>query len=414
MDCSGLTGQTNGADYAPGRIVTIYATVAALWILFSDAALGFFVSDPGLIAKISIFKGWIFVAVTSAMLYFLIKRQLGLLGRSRNAAEQSHYRFQALFEQAGDGIFLADSSNNHILEANASCLELLGYDIDELRALTIKDCLAEEEWERLTAVVEKARVGEVNREEWNLRRKDGTTAVAEVTGRMLHDGTLLGIMRDITGRKQAEGALRRSVREKEVMLREIHHRVKNNMQVIVSLLSLQAGEITDERGLAAFKETASRIRSMALIHEKLYSGADFAEVDMEGYCRSLMLTVLAATKPPDLTIEHCLDIRMTGLSIDRAIPCGLLLNELISNAIKHAFVGRASGRVTVAFYGEAGNAFLVVEDDGVGFSLDQARSASTLGYTLIGAWCEQLRAALSVEGGTSGRGSRVIVRFPLK
>jgi PAS domain S-box-containing protein len=413
MESGGFNNQANGADFAPGRIVAIYAAVAAVWILFSDAALGLFLSDPGLIAKISIFKGWIFVAVTSALLYFLIKRHLALLGRSRDAALLSRHRFQALFEQAGDGILLAEAPSGRILSANAAGLELLGYDLAELRALTIKDFLATQDWEHLTAAMEKVCAGQVVREEWNLRRKDGSAAVVEATGRILDDGTLLGIVRDVTERKRAEEALRRSVREKEVMLREIHHRVKNNMQVIVSLLSLQAGDITDERGLAAFRETASRIRSMALIHEKLYSGADFAEVDMQGYCRSLMQSVLAATKPPDLAVAHSLDIRLAGLSIDRAVPCGLLLNELLSNAIKHAFVGRAAGRVTVVFYAQADEAFLVVEDDGVGFSLEQARGASTLGYTLIGAWCEQLRASLAVGAGADGLGARVTVRFPL-
>jgi len=413
MGSSGSTDQASGVDRAPGRIVTIYAVVAAVWILFSDGALGFFVADPGLIAKISIFKGWIFVAVTSALLYFLIGRHLALLTRSREAAESSNLRFQALFEQAGDGIFFADPASGRFLEANTSFLDLLGYDIDELRARSTRDCLAEDELERHAQVLATMRAGQVNREEWKLCRKNGSGVVVEATGMKLQDGPMLGIVRDVTERRLAEEALRRSVREKEVMLREIHHRVKNNMQVIVSLLSLQAAEISDERGLAAFRETSSRIRSMALVHEKLYHGADFAEVDMRDYCRSLMQTVLAATKPPGLTIEHSLDIRLAGLSLDRAVPCGLLLNELLCNAVKHAFAGKSAGRVTIGFYAEEGGAVLTVEDDGSGFSLDRARGAATLGYTLINAWCEQLHASLAVEGGRDGRGARVVVRFPL-
>jgi two-component system, sensor histidine kinase PdtaS len=413
MTCDDAGDLEGGRKGAPGRIVAVYAFFAGLWILFSDSALAFFLADPVAIAKISVFKGWFFVAVTSAMLYFLIKRHVGALMRSRDEADHSRRRFQALFEQAGDGIFLADAQTGRFLTANPAALAMLGYQAGELCALAVSDCLEPEERPRLVAMMEKLRSGESARGEWRLARKDGTGLVAEVTGRILHDGALLGIVRDVTVRRQAQEELSRSVREKEIMLREIHHRVKNNMQVIVSLLSLQAAEIADPKGLDAFRQTGARIRSMALIHEKLYSGGDFAEVDMQGYCRSLMLTLLAAAKPPGLAVEHELDIRLPSLPISQALPCGLLLNELLSNALKHAFVGRDAGRVAIVLRREGTEAVLAVADDGGGFAQNPLEGGGGLGYTLIRAWCEQLHATLGVAPGQDGRGSRVVVRFPL-
>jgi two-component sensor histidine kinase len=153
---------------------------------------------------------------------------------------------------------------------------------------------------------------------------------------------------DITERKRAEKALKVSLHEKEVLLKEIHHRVKNNMQVISSLVSLQADGSKDETVREVLKDVTYRIRSMALVHEKLYQSADLAHIDFAEYSRSLMNYLWRAHGAVAANIRLTLNLAPVSLPVDTAVPCGLILNELGGNALKHAFRGRSEGEVTVA------------------------------------------------------------------
>ncbi|MBN2077705.1 MAG: PAS domain-containing protein [Spirochaetes bacterium] len=216
----------------------------------------------------------------------------------------------------------------------------------------------------------------------------------------------LGLSQDITARKKAEEGLKVSLLEKEVLLREIHHRVKNNFQIIVSLLSLQARNIDNDDTTRIFNDSINRIRAMALVHESLYRSTDIAEIDFASYIRTISKEIFDNYASIDRRPELRLDIDEIHLAVDQAIPCGLIVNELITNSLKYAFPGKTEpGRITVSLKCcEKDTATLRVADDGAGLPEDfnSARSR-TLGIELVMLLAKQIQGtwALDRAGGTA-------------
>ncbi len=226
---------------------------------------------------------------------------------------------------------------------------------------------------------------------------------------------ILGTYEDITERKQAEELVRAALREKEVLLKEIHHRVKNNLQIISSLLSLQSQRIADPRDLDLFQESQTRVRTMALIHENLYQADDLAQTDFAAYLRSLAGELQRAYQVQSVRIAVAADDGIR-LGIDAAIPCALIVHELVTNAFKYAFVAAARGgaerraqadEIRIDLRREPGGGLrLAVSDNGIGlperFGQDKTRA---LGWHLIKALVNQLHGRLEIarQNGTTVR-----------
>jgi two-component sensor histidine kinase len=205
---------------------------------------------------------------------------------------------------------------------------------------------------------------------------------------------------DITERKRTEQLIRASLEEKEVLLREIHHRVKNNLQVISSLLYLQSQKFSDAELQTCFLESQNRICSMALAHEQLYQSKNLAEVSIKTYLENLVRQQQQICPSTDQKIDCRLAVEDIPLDIEKVIPCGLLITELLSNAYKHAFADGRNGQVVISLYGEAGKFELTVADDGVGLPADfDYRKAKTLGLQLVTALVDQLNGTLELENG---------------
>ncbi|TMA90880.1 MAG: response regulator [Deltaproteobacteria bacterium] len=199
--------------------------------------------------------------------------------------------------------------------------------------------------------------------------------------------------------------IRASLREKETLLKEIHHRVKNNLQVISSLLSLQSDKLADTTARKLFHDARDRVRSMALVHEKLYNSHDLARVELGEYTRSLMGDLLQAHSALASKVRLRIEQDAVFVPVDVAIPCGLILNELATNALKHAFHERAEGEITIETKRlDDGRIRVVFSDDGRGLppELDW-RSADTLGLRLIRMLVEQLGGASEL---CNGQGTR--------
>ncbi len=186
-------------------------------------------------------------------------------------------------------------------------------------------------------------------------------------------------------RKRAEEELRTSLKEKEVLLKEIHHRVKNNLQVISSLLLLQSKQIKGKKNIELFKESQNRVKSMALIHEKLYQSQDLASIDFREYLNTLIVGLFRSYQARSGHIDLKLDVDDISLGVDTAIPCGLIINELVSNSLKHAFPNGHEGEVRVALHPiNKKDVELVISDNGVGIPKDlDFRQTNSLGLHLV-------------------------------
>jgi PAS domain S-box-containing protein len=237
-------------------------------------------------------------------------------------------------------------------------------------------------------------------------RSDGSEFPVEISLSPIEteEGVLVtAAIRDISERKLVETRLRSSLKEKEVLLKEIHHRVKNNLQIVSSLLNLQTEKLSDARAIELFKESQNRVRSIALFHEKFYQSRDLGRVEIAAYVKGLANDLFAAygVNLDDIVLAvHAEDIH---LGVDAAISCGLIVNELVSNALTHAFPAGRKGQVTVTLRSAGADAVLEVADDGVGFPADlDIRSPSTLGLRLVAIFTEQLGGAMNLtrEGGT--------------
>lgn len=256
--------------------------------------------------------------------------------------------------------------------------------------------------------------------EFRILRADGQERWVAGKGRFLYDGKennqamrFLGVNFDITKRKQAEVQVTASLAEKEVMLREIHHRVKNNLQVISSLVSLQADNLTDEQTRDALNDVRDRVRTMALVHEKLYQTSDLARLNFADYTTSLVRSLWHSHSTLAGKARLNLELTPLELSVEAAVPCGLILNELVSNALKYAFPNSSDGEVTVGLEHDAatGTVCLRVRDNGVGLPAGLVwRQSRSLGLRLVQILTGQLHGTVETVTGT---GTEFRVTFPL-
>jgi len=227
---------------------------------------------------------------------------------------------------------------------------------------------------------------------WVRRRLDGSVTHYQ------------GIAIDITDRKQAQEKIKTSLLEKETMLKEIHHRVKNNLQVISSLLSLQSGYVHDENYRKIFQESQDRVKVMANIHTMLYQSADLARVDFGGFIRDLAGRLQQSYGSAASPVEIHANVSDVSLPIETSIPCGLILNELVSNALKHAFPEGRGGEVNISMKAEGDHFTLTVQDNGIGFpEAVDFQNTQSLGLELVNLLVGQINGTidLQVDGGTT-------------
>jgi PAS domain S-box-containing protein len=299
-----------------------------------------------------------------------------------------------------------------IIEVNDMACNQLGYSRGELIGLRPSDIFEEKSKGSMAVAFSRLRAEGSAVCDCSYRMKEGVRIPVEVSMQlfdMLGSEAIITNARDITERKRADELIRSALREKEVLLREIHHRVKNNMQVVSSLLNMQASQSKDAATKAMLEESRQRVRSIAIIHEKLYNSSNLANIDFSIYLKSVADELLRTFGRPD--IACVLDLESIPFEIDQAIPAGLVVNELMTNALRHAFPA-AGGTVRVGLRSLGDNQVeLVVRDDGIGFPAGtNIPAATTMGLAIVRTLVEQMHGTITVDG---TNGTTCTVRFAL-
>ena len=341
--------------------------------------------------------------------------------------EVAEIRFQRLFETAKDGIVVVDAETDTVTDANPYFLQATGYARERIVSKKLRDTEPFMDLSQTAGLISLLKSREMVRyDDLPLRKRDGGTIDMELVANLYRVGTQPVVqlnLRDVTARKEQEESLRRAAEDKAVLVREIHHRVKNNLQVIVSLLSLQARYTSDPKAVEGFQEMEARVRAIAHIHETLYATPDLGQIEFASYLTNLVRELLTVHSTVQDGVALDIEVEEIVLDMEQAIPLGLIANELILNTLKHGTRnGRGRLRVRLTYKrdpgvpakGEAldnGWAQLDVEDDGPGLQdgieLDNVQS---MGFRLLNLLTKQLHGRVNFSGGP---GAKVCVEFPL-
>lgn len=344
-----------------------------------------------------------------------LRREIAERGEYQRALAESEERFRQLMESTNEVFWVRDLAGDRLLYLSPAYETVWGRPVEDAMRTpaTSLDTVHPEDRDGLrAAMVDIAASATPVDAEFRILRPDGQVRWVHARAFPVRDGDgrvyrVAGVAEDVTARRRAEESIRASLREKEILLREVHHRVKNNLQLIVSLLNLQAAYADGAADRERFIESRNRVASMALAHEELYRANDLASVNFADYVERLARRLVLASV--DAEVELALDLPPLFLPVSAAIPCGLILNELVTNAIKHAFPGRDAGRVAIAARRDGRLVEVRVTDDGVGLpeGFDPAGGA-TLGMQLVGSLVAQLGGRLKVASGPAGASFAVL------
>ncbi|MBN2411762.1 PAS domain S-box protein [candidate division KSB1 bacterium] len=322
---------------------------------------------------------------------------------AEDALKKSEEKYRDLFEKSIDAICIVNKNGNFI-DINKATETLTGYSRAELMKKQVMELVHPDDREKSSEFFEKLyNEGSYQDYESRIITRNGDLKYIHVNANLIYDKNdqIVGsrdIIRDITSRKQAENKVLKSLREKELLLKEIHHRVKNNLQIIISLLNLQASRIQDEQTLKAYQESKNRIYAMALVHEKLYQTADFSEIHFKGYIESMIRELYIVYKTSSL-VSIDLQIDDISISIDKAIPCGLIINEILTNSLKHAFPNGRKGNIVISFTRLRNQWYeLNIKDNGIGIPKNiNIRETNSLGLQLIRILTQQIDGSVTIE-----------------
>ncbi|MCS3923615.1 PAS domain-containing sensor histidine kinase [Methanosalsum natronophilum] len=311
-------------------------------------------------------------------------------------------KYRSLVEQSVEMLYLHDMSGNFI-EVNRASVENTGYSKDELLQMNVMDIDANFSFEEVVSMWNTWEYGKLQTFTSTHRTASGNTFPVEINVRKIkidNEPYMMVLARDITEQiKSIEFENKvRELEKKHLIVQEVHHRVKNNLQVINSLLNMQARSFDDERVLNAFKDSQTRIRSMSIAHEQLYGAQDLASVEISKYIHDIVNSVLRHYNNEEKDIELNLDSDEIYLNMDYTIPLGLIINEIVTNSFKHAFTGRDDCKLTVKFKTINDNYQLIVRDNGPGIPANlDIETLDSLGFKIIDLLVTQLSGKIDID-----------------
>jgi len=337
------------------------------------------------------------------------KTKLEQESAERKAAEELRSKYAFIINTSKN--FMSLINKNYIYEAanDASC-RAHKKNREEIIDHSVADIWGEETFNIIKGHLDKCLAGEdIYYEAWFDFEALGNQCFAVSYYPYYNDKGIIThavvITHNITNRMETENQIKASLLEKETLLKEIHHRVKNNLQVISSLLNLQSGFISDEKSVEIFREIRNRIMSMALVHEKLYQSDNLTQIDFSGYIDDIGRKLFQAYEITPNTVTLKTSVDKVDLSIDKAIPFGMIISELLSNCLKHAFPEGRRGEIEITLRREKNNLILfTLKDNGIGFPTDRDfRNTETFGLQLMNSLVDQLQGTVKIErdGGTT-------------
>lgn len=337
--------------------------------------------------------------------------------RVEHELRDSEMKFRGLFEHVFDGVYQTKPDGT-FLTTNPALITMLGYKSEEeLLALNVASLYANPR-DREVMKKKLETEGELHGYELLLKRKDGRLINVIQNAYTIKDGRgrvayYEGTLTDVTALKQIEAEVKAKLKEKDIMLQEINHRVKNNLQIISSLLRLQYDRVLHPEAKDILRGSLNRVRAMALTHEKLYKSEDLSRIDLNDYLKSLTTHLLALYAEGGENIKIRIEAEGVFLDITQANPCGLLINELVTNAIRHAFDPGQKGEIRIAAARERADWLrIVVRDTGRGLpgTID-IRKTHTLGMQIVMGLIDQLEGTIEMRA-EPGRGTEFVIRIP--
>ncbi|WP_231622046.1 histidine kinase dimerization/phosphoacceptor domain -containing protein [Methanococcoides methylutens] len=326
--------------------------------------------------------------------------------RSMAALQRSESKFRLFFNNSNEPTIIYDTNCN-ILEVNEVACEFTGYSRDEMLNMKIIDMDSSQDASKVSDMIKKLpEVGTITFES-TTACKDGTLIPIEISNRIIEYAgkpAVLSTSRDLTERKNAEKAL---IENEAMRKKEIHHRIKNNLQIICSLLDLCAMDFDDSSVVQAFMESRGRVVSISLIHEELYQSTDMESINFADYVRKLS-DELISSYSVDKDVELKLNVEDIFLGMDIAIPLGIIINEMVTNSLKHAFPEK-SGQICIELHHPDENeCVLIVSDDGIGFPEEiNYRNSTTLGLQLLNTLVDQIGGTITMDS-TSGTAFSIV------
>lgn len=335
----------------------------------------------------------------------------------KRAAGEAESKYRSLFEMSDDAILVID--NNKFVDCNKAVVTMLGYKSKRDLLNTHPSELSPYKqpdgrisFEKAQEMMALALENGSHHFEWIHTRANGEDFPVEVWLSLVKykgRNIINTVWRDLTEKKRAEGLIQKNLEEKEILLKEIHHRVKNNLQVVSSLLNLQLNLVEDEAVRSVLLNSKNRILSMSKIHEMLYQSKDLSNIEYGNYVELLVKNLAESLKGAYHNITFQIEIKELFLNINTAIPLGLLINEIVSNALKHGIKNEAKGIISIRIYDTDKNKMVMeIGDDGVGYIGDYVSSnTSTLGFQLMVSLTDQLNGKLKKAESKTGTNYRM-------
>ncbi len=337
--------------------------------------------------------------------------------QAEEALREGEYKFRTLFNKASDGILIIDPETELFFDGNDTISQMLGYSNEEIKKLKGEAIHPEKDLPYVVEQFKKQLAGEIIlATEIPVQRKDGSIFYVDISAFPIilkKKQYLVGTFKDITDRKQAEDQLKASLKEKETLLQEIHHRVKNNLTVVSSLLKLQGNSTEDERIKEALKASQGRIYAMSAVHEALYNVKNLAEMDLKSYLSKISGTLIQTYSVNPGQVRFNVEGDGIILNIEKTSPVGLIVNELISNSLKYAFPDEKKGEINVSMNKLDKEIELTVMDNGVGVpdGFDW-KNSNTLGLKLVRTLVEnQLDGSIDLD---NTNGTKFTIKFNIE